>query len=70
LTLGDRLAPEADTFVGVEDGAFPDEALDTAHTAVRLINRHLPKALVAVRSPDSLDILNLLGDELGHAVLE
>ena len=27
LTLGDGLAAETDTLVGVEDGAFPDQAL-------------------------------------------
>lgn len=44
--------------------------LDSTHTAVSLINSHLPEALVSVSSSDSLDVLNLLGDELGHTVLE
>ena len=44
--------------------------LDTSHTTVSLVNGHLAKALVSVSGSDSLDVLNLLGDELGHSVLE
>lgn len=47
-----------------------DTHLDTAHTTVSLVNSDLAKALVAVGGTDSLDLFNLLGDELGHAVLE
>jgi len=70
LAFRDGLASESDTFVGVKDGSFPDKALDPSHTTVSLINGHLPKALVSMCSSDSLDILNLLGDELGHTILE
>ena len=103
LALGDGESSESDTLVGVEDGAFPDEALgsdqfegrgesmrvraiasnaartqqidhrthlDTPHTTVSLVDGHLAEALVSVGSSDGLDVLNLLGDELGHSVLE
>lgn len=44
--------------------------LDTSHTTVSLVDGHLAKALVSVGRSNSLDVLNLLRDELGHAVLE
>jgi len=44
--------------------------LDTPHPAISLINGDLPKALPAMSSSDSFHVFDLLGDDLGHSVLE
>lgn len=48
LAFGDSLATEADTFLGIEDGTLPDEALDTAGTAIDLVEGDLVDDLGAV----------------------
>lgn len=41
LALGDGLATEADTLLGVEDGTLPDQALDATGTTVYLVKSDL-----------------------------
>jgi hypothetical protein len=41
LALGDGLAAEADTLLGVEDGALPNQALDATGTAIYLVEGDL-----------------------------
>jgi hypothetical protein len=41
LALGDGLATEADTLLGVEDGTLPDQALDATGTTVDLVKSDL-----------------------------
>lgn len=48
LDLGDGLAAEADTLLGVEDGALPDEGLDATGTAIDLVEGDLVDDLGAV----------------------
>lgn len=48
LALGDGLAAESDTLLGVEDGALPDEALDTTGTTIDLVEGHLVDNLGAM----------------------
>lgn len=48
LALGDGLATEANTLLGVEDGAFPDEALDATGTTVDLVQGDLVDDLGAM----------------------
>ena len=48
LALGDGLAAEADTLLGVEDGALPDEGLDATGTTVDLVESDLVDDLGAV----------------------
>jgi hypothetical protein len=50
LALGDGLAAEANALLGVEDGTLPDEALDTAGTAIDLVKGDLVDDLGAVLS--------------------
>lgn len=70
LTLGNSQATESNTLVGVEDGTLPDKALDASHTTVSHVDGDIAERLGTVGGTGSLDVLNLLGDELGHAVLE
>lgn len=70
LALGDGQATESDTLVGVENGTLPDKALDTSHTTVSHVDGDIAEGLGAVGGTGSLDVFNLLGDELSHAVLE
>ena len=48
LALGDGLATEANTLLGVEDGALPDEGLDATGTAIDLVKSDLVNNLGAV----------------------
>lgn len=48
LALGDGLATESDTLLGVEDGTLPDEGLDTTGTAIDLVEGDLVNNLGAV----------------------
>ncbi len=48
LALGDGLATEADTLLGVEDGTLPDEGLDTTSTAIDLVESDLVNNLGTV----------------------
>jgi hypothetical protein len=48
LALGDGLATEADTLLGVEDGTLPDEALDATGTAIDLVEGDLVDDLATV----------------------
>lgn len=41
LALGDGLAAETDTLLGVEDGTLPDKALDATGTAIDLVESDL-----------------------------
>lgn len=50
LALGDRLAAETDTLVGIEDGSLPDKALYATGTAIDLVERHLVHHLGAMLS--------------------
>jgi hypothetical protein len=70
LALGDGLATESDTLLRVEDGALPDEALDATGTTVDLVESDLIDNLGAMLLSESLDLLNLLGQELGKSLLE
>lgn len=70
LTLGNSQATESNTLVGVEDGTLPYKALDASHTTVSHVDGDIAEGLSAVGGTSSLDVFNLLGDELGHAVLE
>jgi len=48
LALGDGLATEADTLLGVENGTLPDEGLDATSTTVDLVEGHLVDDLGAM----------------------
>lgn len=48
LALRNGLATETDTLLGVEDGTFPDEALDATGTAVDLVKSDLVDDLGAM----------------------
>jgi hypothetical protein len=70
LALGDGLATETDTLLRVEDGTLPNEGLDATGTAIDLVEGDLVNDLAAVLLAESLDLLDLLGEELGEALLE
>jgi hypothetical protein len=70
LALGDGLSTESDTLLGVEDGTLPDEGLDATGTAIDLVEGDLVDNLGTVLLSQSLDLLNLLGEKLGEAVLQ
>lgn len=97
LALGDGLATETDTLLGVEDGTLPDKSLDATGTTVDLVKSDLVNnfgsvlPIVKKRTnmldarfvlsnwasgekscvlAESFDLLNLLGEELGEALLE
>ena len=48
LALGDGLATEANTLLGVEDGALPDEGLDATGTTIDLVKSNLVNNLGTV----------------------
>lgn len=48
LALGNGLAAEANTLLGVKNGALPDERLDATGTTVDLVQSHLVDDLGAV----------------------
>lgn len=50
LALGNGLAAETDTLLGVEDGTLPDEALDATGTTVDLVKGDLVDDLGAMLS--------------------
>lgn len=60
LALGDGLATETDTLLGVEHGTFPDQALDTTGTTVDLVESDLVNDLGAVLPTRLCKILNFL----------
>lgn len=70
LALGDGLAAETDTLLGVEDGALPDEGLDATGTTVDLVEGDLADDLVTVLLLEGLDLLDLLGEAGSEGLLE
>jgi len=70
LALGDGLAAEADTLLGVEDGALPDKGLDATGTTVDLVEGDLANNLGTVLLLEGLDLLDLLGQAGGEGLLE
>jgi hypothetical protein len=70
LALGDGLATEADTLLGVEDGALPDEGLDATGTTVDLVEGDLADNLGTVLLLEGLDLLDLLGEAGSEGLLE
>lgn len=69
LAVLDGAAVEADTLVGVEDGAFPDHGLEAAHAAKGVFDLDLANDLVAV-GLDLLEKLALGGNDLFEGGLE
>lgn len=57
LALGDGLATEADTLLGIEDGTLPDEGLDTASTAIDLVKSDLVDDLGTVLPGNAMSVL-------------
>lgn len=70
LALGDGLATETDTLLGVEDGALPDERLDATGTTVDLVEGDLANDLVTVLLLEGLDLLDLLREAGSEGLLE
>lgn len=70
LEIGDGLATEANTLFRVEDGTFPDEGLDTTLATVDLVEEDLTNDGVSVLLSESLDLVDLLGEELSEALLK
>jgi hypothetical protein len=70
LAFGDGLATEADTLLGVENGALPDEGFDPTSTTVDLVEGDLADDLVSMFLAELLDLLNLFGQASGEGVLE
>jgi hypothetical protein len=50
LALGNGLATESDTLLGVENGTLPDEGLDATGTAIDLVESDLVDDLGAMLS--------------------
>jgi hypothetical protein len=70
LALGDGLSTETDALFGVEDGTLPDEALDATSAAIYLVKSDLVDNLGSMLLAKSLDLLNLLWQQLGEALLQ
>lgn len=70
LTLRDGLSSESNTFLGVEDGTFPDHGLEATHTGVGRVDGGLTGLLRAVSGPNLLHILLLLWDDGRKRLLE
>jgi hypothetical protein len=70
LALGDGLATESDTLLRVEDGTFPNEGLDATGTTVDLVKSDLVNDLRTMLLSEGLDLLNLLGQQLGESLLQ
>lgn len=70
LEVGDSQTSESDTLLGVEDGSLPDETLNTSHTTVSLVEDDLADDGVTLLLSELLDLLDVLGDELGESLLK
>jgi hypothetical protein len=70
LALGDGLATESDTLLRVEDGTLPNEGLDATGTTVDLVKSDLVNDLGTMLLSEGLDLLNLLGQQLGESLLQ
>ena len=70
LEVGDGQTSESDALLGVEDGTLPDETLDTSHTTVSLVEDDLANDGVTLLLSELLDLLDVLGDELGESLLK
>lgn len=70
LAFGDGQTTEADTFLRVQDGTFPDKTLDATHTTIGHVDGDFTENLVAIFLAESLDFGLLLGDQLGKTLLQ
>ncbi len=70
LRVGDGLAVESDTGLGVENGTLPEHDLETTHTTEEVLELNLAELGLAVLSLELLELLLLGRDDLGDSVLE
>jgi hypothetical protein len=70
LGLGDGLAVEGDTGLGVENGTLPEHDLEATHTTEEVLELDLAELGLAMLSLELLELLLLGRDDLGHGVLD
>ena len=63
LALGDGLAAEADTLLGVEDRAFPHEGLDATGATVDLVESDLVDDLGTMLPARSISMMSFIYEE-------